>query len=172
MLWLRGRKHAPPGIFDILSFVCRQQHHKKKDSFHVFPPFNSSSSHITTCFCAFFLTLLILSKSCVFYFCLLCWCPGVFTGKTLLNSPWLRTAVVGIWKVKQTKCCVRRRCMSWDSGLIGVWLVKLTVAAGGALPALLTYAVERASVHHTGPSILTGTRKAAAVLCWRDKYGC
>lgn len=45
----------------------------------------------------------------------------------------------------------------------------LTVAAGGALPALLTDAAERVSVHHTRSSVLTGTRQTAAVLRCRHK---
>lgn len=43
------------------------------------------------------------------------------------------------------------------------------VAAGGALPALLTDAAEGVSVHHAGSSVLAGTRQTAAVL--RDVTG-
>lgn len=39
------------------------------------------------------------------------------------------------------------------------------VAAGGALPAVLTDAAEGVSVHHAGSSVLAGTRQTAAVLC-------
>lgn len=103
------------------------------------------------------------------------------TGIIQLNSPWLRTAVVGIWKVKQTKCCVRLHSASlWEwmektfnhspNHIFEHEWKKLTVAAGGALPALLTDAGEGVAVHHAGPSILTGTRQAAAVLRWGDKY--
>lgn len=49
------------------------------------------------------------------------------------------------------------------------WAWLLTVAAGGALPALLANAAERVSVHHTCPSVLTRTRQAAAVLRWETQ---
>lgn len=39
------------------------------------------------------------------------------------------------------------------------------VAAGGALPALLTDAAEGVPVHHTGSSVLAWTWQTATVLC-------